>query len=161
YTAHLGSNDFQIARKSPEKLRDMMIPVYDNDYVVPKLITDGMPQRWQPWAAAGATSPWKTSADYKSFEAESTGGQPAWLRYEHILPNDQIWDDVKDGQRFTPPGPQLIGDFYAYNAGRMSPACETGPRDEAHWVGDLALACQLEVTKAKGAVTLELEKGGR
>src|SRR5262249_7892436 len=36
YTAPLGSRDFQIARKSPEKLRAMMIPVYDNDYVVPK-----------------------------------------------------------------------------------------------------------------------------
>ena len=53
YVAPLGSQNYQIARKPPEKLRETLQPVYNNDYVVPKLIEAGMPPRWQPWAAAG------------------------------------------------------------------------------------------------------------
>jgi signal peptidase I len=79
YTAPLGSDDFHIARKPPEKLRAMLQPVYDNDYELPKLIEAGVEPRWQPWVAGSEKSPWTASIDYKSFTAEGSRG-PAWLR---------------------------------------------------------------------------------
>ena len=58
----------------------MLQPVYDNDYVVPKMIEDGIQPRWQVWAAPGEATPWTTSADYKSFQAENSPQQSAWIR---------------------------------------------------------------------------------
>ncbi len=123
YVAPLGSDKFELARKPPEKLRETLQPVYDNNYVVPKLIQAGMPQRWQPWVAAGGSSPWKVSADYQSFSADGSQSGPAWLRYQHFLPDDAIWDAVQVGQPFQPPRPSLITDLYAYNNGDFPDNC--------------------------------------
>jgi signal peptidase I len=158
YTAPLGSKEFGITRKPPEKVRHMLQPVYDNDYVVPELIQAGVPPRWQPWTPVPGASPWKPSADFKSFEAESAAGPPAWLRYLNIVPNFDVWAAIENGRRFSPPKPERIDDFYAYNSGRMN----CGIRDDLdHWVGDLSLGCELSVTNNSGAVILELVKGGR
>jgi signal peptidase I len=159
YTAPLGSGEFNIARKPPEKVRHMLQPVYDNDYVVPELIEAGMPQRWQSWDVAPTSAAWKPSADYKSFEATSQSGPPSWLRYQNIVPDQRVWSEVGSSKRISPPQPSLIGDFYAYNAGQLS--CDPGFRDDSHWVGDLAVDCELTLTNNKGSVILELEKGGR
>jgi signal peptidase I len=160
YTAPLDSKDFQIARKSPEKLRSIMQPVYDNDYVLPRLIQAGMPPRWQPWAAPTTSSPWKTSEDFKSFQTDGSTPGRAWLRYEHILPSDTIWDDVIAGKPFRVPAPGLIRDFYAYNDGDFPDRCDSrGP--EPVWVGDIAVECTLTAKNAAGDLTLELVKGGR
>ncbi|HTQ40916.1 MAG TPA: signal peptidase I [Pirellulales bacterium] len=159
YTAPLGSENFQIARKPPEKLAAIMQPVYDNDNVIPKLIQAGLPPRWQPWAAPASASPWKTSADFKSFQTEGAS-QPAWLRYQNILPDDNLWDDVKAGRPFHAPSPSLIKDFYAYNDGDFPDNCDSPPPAEV-WVGDLALECTLTVKNTNGGVILELVKGGR
>jgi signal peptidase I len=45
-------HDFTIARKQrPGKLLAMLQPVYDNDYVLPKIIKLGWPARWAPLAS--------------------------------------------------------------------------------------------------------------
>src|SRR6185436_15214424 len=103
YTAALGSGEFHIARKPAEKVRHMLQPVYDNDYVVPELIEAGMPQRWQSWDVSPATAAWKASADYKSFEATSQSGPPSWLRYQNLVPDGRIWSEVGIGKRIAPP----------------------------------------------------------
>lgn len=164
YTAPLGSNDFQIARKPPEKLNAMLQPVYDNDFVAPELIKAGLPARWQPWNPV-----WKTNADFKSFSAENPLPGRAWLRYQHILPVGRSptrepyddWQAFLDGKPFAPPQPSLIDDFYAYNdADFTPPGCSRGPQEIQHWVGDLALDFQLDAKTDRGAITLELVKGG-
>jgi hypothetical protein len=137
----------------------MLQPVYDNNYVVPKLIEAGAQPRWQPWTVDLAASPWKPSSDYKSFKADGLGAGPVWLRYQNILPSAAIWDQVEQGHRVTSPQPTLISDDYAYNDGRTDPP--EPRRARAHWVGDLAVDCQLVVKEAKGNVILELVKGGR
>jgi signal peptidase I len=160
YVAPLGSDHFQIARKPPEKLCSMLQPVYDNDYAVPKLIQAGMPPCWQPWAAAGTASPWKTSGDFKSFTIDGSSTQRAWLRYQHLLPNEAIWQSVKQDKPFQPPPPTLIRDFYGYNDGIFPEGCDMPSLPDV-WVGDLGLDCQLNVKSTTGAVILELVKGGR
>ena len=159
YTAPLGSDDFQIARKPPEKVRAMLQPVYDNDYVLPKLIEAGVEPRWQPWASGGPKSPWTTSSDYKSFAAEGQAGGTAWLRYQHIVPTQEIWHEFENGIKVRSPSPTLIKDSYAYDAGDAD--CHTPRWVGYNPVGDLALDCQLNIKRAEGAVVLELVKGGR
>src|SRR5262245_4300217 len=122
YTAGPGSDDFRIMRKPPEKLRAMLQPVYDNDYVLAKLIEAGIEPRWRPWAAAGEASPWKTSADYKSFTVDGSAG-PAWLRYQNIQPTAAIWDQVEQGKHVTSPRPTLVRDDYAYDDGTTRGPC--------------------------------------
>jgi signal peptidase I len=160
YVAPLGSEKYEIARKPPEKLRETLQPVYNNDYVVPKLIQAGMPPRWQPWTAAGTASPWKVSDDLKSFSTNGSVSGRAWLRYQHLLPDNAIWNDVKQARAVQPPPPSLIQDSYAYNDGRFPPGCDMSPAPPA-WVGDLALDCTLNVKSPNVAVILELVKGGR
>jgi signal peptidase I len=159
YTAPLESNEFRIARKPPHKVRAMLQPVYDNDYVVPELIQAGMPPRWQPWAAPGQPNAWKPIADLKSFETDGQVPGQSWLRYQHILPTGAIWDAVDAGRPFTPPQPTTIKDFYAYNEGIFA-GCDQQMSDSPHWVGDLALEIRLQVKSGGGAVVLELVKAG-
>jgi signal peptidase I len=150
YTAPLDSHDFtrdaKIARKSPEKLRAMLQPVYDNDYAVPKMIESGTKPRWQPWVAPGQTSPWTTSADYKSFTAENSPPQMSWIRYQNI--------DPATGNA------TVVEDKYAYNDGDTTGCPQRSYEVDRHWVGDLALDVQLTVKEPRGSVILELVKGG-
>jgi signal peptidase I len=155
----LDSLDFQIVRKPPEKLKAMMQPVYDNDYVAPELLKAGVAPRWQPWAAGGV-GPWKPAEDQKSFEASGDSPGTQWLRYQHLLPDFNLWQDVLNGKKVRSPEPSLISDFYAYNDGGMSLGCDRQRAPDSYWVGDLALDCQLDVKNDKGAVILELVKGG-
>ncbi len=163
YTAPLGSDAFQIARKPPEKLRAMLQPVYDNDYVVPELIKAGLPAlatlerrlenqrrlqivlRRKSIARAGLAA----LSTHFAGRCAANGGQ-----YD-------VWQNYLDGKPFAAPGPSLIDDFYAYNdADFTPPGCSRGPQEIQHWVGDLSLDCQLEAKSDRGAVTLELVKGG-
>jgi len=159
YTAPLGSDDFQIARKPPEKLRAMLQPVYDNDYVQPKLIEAGLQPRWQPWAAGAEKNPWTTSSDYKSFTAEGQTRGTGWLRYQHFVPTQETWHEFENRLKVKSPSPTLIKDSYAYDAGEAD--CHPPRWVGENAVGDLALDCQLNVKQAVGAVVLELVKGGR
>jgi signal peptidase I len=168
YTSPLNESDFHIARKSPEKLRATLQPVYDNNFVVPELIKAGLAPRWQPWVARDGLSPWKVSADYKSFSVESPFAERMWLRYQHILPADiissarryNVWQDLRDSRPISSPPPQLITDFYAYNDGDFFGNDCRRPIPDPHWVGDLAVDCQADVKLNQGALTLELVKGG-
>ena len=80
------------------------------------------------------------------------------MRYQHLLPTNSIWQQVQAEKQVIPPAPSLIRDFYAFNAGTYS--CNTRGGDMSHWVGDLAVDCQIDVQNDQGALTLELVKGG-
>jgi signal peptidase I len=162
-------DDFTIARKErPEKLLAMLQPVYDNDYVLPKIIEAGWPARWQSWNAAGsgAQGAWVTSKDYRWFETDGRAAGETWIRYQHFVPPPYQWRYLENG-RLAPDGPpqrQLISDFCAYNTGRhanglMPDFDNTG----LHWVGDLAVQCTLEVLEApseSSQAIFELVEGG-
>ena len=159
FTAPTGSDQFQIARKSPEKVRAMLQPVYDNDYALPKLIEAGVRPRWQPWVGLGEKSNWTTSSDFKSFTADGSSTAPEWIRYQQIEPTEETWKRVVQNQHVTSPEPSLIYDDYAYNDGDDG-NCGY-PRGTPHPVGDLAVDLKLDVKNNQGAVILELVKGGR
>jgi signal peptidase I len=166
--ADLGDAGFQIARKSPSRLRAMLQLVYDTNYQSEALLQAGWPSRWQDWQSP--TNPtWQALDDGRRFQVDSMSDTEAWLRYRHLLPDQQSWHEiqrglvpsvVRDGQLRG----QLITDYYAYNDGieRASPFV-AGSRRQArglHWVGDLALEAVVEVQSDRGELLLDLVEGG-
>ena len=156
----------QIARKPPEKLLAMLQPVFDNDYM--PAIRQKKP--WPPrWSGAGWKS-WKaaTSADAAnkvdeaSFETDGKTPGETWLRYPHLVPSFDQWQQMANGGGLqTEVMPSLISDFVAYNTGQ---SLYTDPKPEAlglNWVGDLALQCTVQSQSAAGQTIVELVKGGR
>jgi signal peptidase I len=159
--------DFGIARKPPEKMLAMLQPVYDNDYVMPTLISQGWPARWRPWGKSSVA--WRTSADYRSFQTDGQGGE-AWLRYQHFAPTFQQWQYLGrgDGPGPNAPQPQLITDFTPYNTNRekwqLVDGLPSPPAPDVlglNWVGDLVLDCAVDVRSTSGTLLLDLVKGGR
>jgi signal peptidase I len=158
-----GEEEFKIARKPPEKLLAMLQPVYDNDLAPTITGKLGWPARWQP-LGGGGPGEW-TSADDASFSTSGEAAGETWLRYQHLVPSYAQWDDMLHRGAVRPGDavrPQLISDFTPYNTGRQG---EREPPDctsiGIHWVGDLAVQCNLEVQSESGEVVFELIKGGR
>jgi len=177
YVRKPGEAAFRIARKPAEKALAVMQVVYDNDYVLPKLLEQGWRPRWNG-DLQGAQATWQTpldekiskgeaapltSDDLKSFRTVGDVKDAAWLRYHHYVPSEQAWQFME--HTHLDPGqvehfckPQLITDFCEYNTNHTPPdVTYLG----LHWVGDLALECELtflERTDA-GEAVLQLNEG--
>lgn len=164
-----------ILRKSPEKQRELQIPVYHHDYASPALDAAGWPQRWGGVTRQSGELNWtdstagwthdKTSRAY-SITSDQCATEPQWLRYRHFAPTAADWRAVgrdKPGQ----PTPRLIGDFCGYNAvwGRDSSPLNSGiewsrPQDVetgAFWTSDLTVSGTVSVEAVDAAAELWLE----
>jgi signal peptidase I len=158
-----GGGRFHIVRKPPHKLSAMLQVVDDTRYRPAELTQVGWPSRWQDWSASGAPT-WRHRSDGQGFETDAPADGPAWLRYRHLVPRIEDWEDVADGRvpRRLADGQlqgQLITDYYAYNDSvegyRYAKAIGM------HWVGDLAVYAEgLDVQGDQGAVLLDLVEGG-
>ncbi len=188
YTKKTGEEDFFIERKPPAKVRAMLQPVYDNDYArgtgdsLGRLLDQGWPARWKGSGPEQAPGGWQT-ADHVSFRTDGSAEETAWLSYQHIVPSHEDWNYLAEGQ--LPPyvsqgespsvelqnNPQLITDFCGYNT---ATAVSNGgyyhapgrPRLEwrkmgMHWVGDLAVECEVEIAGNRGQVLFDLVEGGK
>jgi signal peptidase I len=169
----LGSNDnFMIARKTPEKQRLLQLLVHDNDAPARDLLKAGWPEAWSPLAG----SSWAEDSQARAFRVDPDPRNPdtiQWLRYTNYAPTAGDWNNVLAGGRIlTPPQPQEVRDFYAYNAkisaGEAALAVGRGKlpdpsyRDNGvTWVGDLTLTCSVELLEARGEVVFELIEGSR
>ncbi len=173
-----GQEQIAIAQKPPEKVLAMLQPVYDNDYVLPHLVRQGLPARWSPVSSTGRQSgPWRASEDLKSFYTEGTAQRDEWLHYRHAVPSYNDWQRLQSGAELAPGSVrgQLITDFAPYNTERTetrrraqnSPADPLGlgevPGPERlgwHWVGDLALECTVSADQGSGQFLMALVKAG-
>ena len=184
----LNSNDeFTIARKPPEKITAMMQAVHDSDFRPEVLAKAGWPARWQPMESetSGSWDVEKTTVEDGNAEVsrrsftvkKSSTNSPAWLRYHHYTPTEQDWADADEGE-VVPPPERLVTDFYGYNAfinNNVHSVDDTYEEsrdwkhadyesDEAyglHWVGDLVLEAEVDITGNEGALLLDLVEGGR
>ena len=161
--------DFEIARKPSTKLLAMLQPVFDNDLAT-SINALGWPARWRPLAAGDKAGQWN-SDDGVSFQSDGTAADEKWLRYQHLVPSYDQWQELLKRGALRPSDavkPQLVADFTAYNtAPRGGPGAvnEMGARPDPvalgiHWVGDLALQCNLDVQSDTGEVVFQLIKGG-
>lgn len=171
-----GAQDFAIQRKPHAKVQAMLQVVYDNDFALPMMIERGWPARWQSSEKQEQGS-WATIDEYRSFKIDGTAKHPVWLRYKHTPPAPDDWDLLDKGnltaEQVARIKPMLITDCYAYNGGldarvyRMdgdeAPHWSAQNPDWAglHWIGDLALECEVESLDGQGALTLELVEAGR
>lgn len=170
YVRKLGSQDpFKIPRKPPEKQRKLQIPVYDNDHPARELLNAGWPERW----TSDEGSEWSGDADQRTFRIDPNPLNPErshWLRYRHLVPSSEDWIHVQEHRPLKPPRPQLITDFYAYNA-KVSAQDALGNREPlpdldydslgVQWVGDLTVSCTVELLAAEGELQCELVEGER
>jgi len=183
-----GEQSFNIATKPPSKLSRMLQLVHDSKHIPQVVIDSGWPARWQVWpkSAAGQSDGWITDDGGRTF---SFGGGQGTIRYRHIVPEWDDWQEIMaqtpnfdssltntlDDERSTGQWKlgRLITDFYCYNAGASVPkdnsiGWEFDRRNEPddsklgmHWVGDLSVSCDVEVTSEQGHITLDLIEAGR
>ncbi len=165
YVRPRGADDFHLERRTPSKLRAMAQIVYDNDYVVDAMTEKGWPVRWHPWPATDAETEggWRSPDGSRSYEIDSSPDDVRWIGYQHFTPSINDWKMLAQGPLpdNVRPRPRLITDFYAYNTSVQRGDPEDQPQMLGlHWVGDLMLDCQLDVTRADGDALLELIEGG-
>lgn len=119
------------------------------------------------WDDAGETGTFSIGLD------QATGDAPRWIRYRHIVPSREDWEAASDGPlrpanreyffddaESMGPRPQLITDFCGYNTYTGGNGSTT---DDAYWIGDLTLSCEIEVLEVGSApeVIVELNEGVR
>ena len=156
------SEPFRILRKPPRHLRAMLIPVYDdrNRPIALRSLPD-----WQRWSPLEPDD-WTEDADDPGTFVASSGGDPdrtAWLRYQHLTPSQDQWDEIRRGRAPEPgPSPSLIGDFSSYNTNQVAEERRLPPIVEPHWVGDLHIEFDLEIESGSesGRVIVELIEAG-
>jgi signal peptidase I len=149
-----------IARKPPDRMRAMLQTVSDSRHVAAPLRDAGWPDAWSDWSSDTKKPRWTTDDGGRSF-ALTAAGEPASLRWRHVVPVD--WEP---GAPPPKPEPVLVGDFQPYNqdpryVGLHRSRDHGVMLDGGHWVGDLAVECILETTQPTGVVTFDLVKAGR
>ena len=111
----------------------------------------------------------------QSLSSRKAGTKDEWaeLRYRHLVPDPEQWEAIQDDRAAAAASlaPTLITDFYSYNTNMTADYSnlldEVQPTQESawmqpHWVGDLTLETNLEVTSVApdASVRLELVKAG-
>ncbi|MFO0916025.1 MAG: signal peptidase I [Pirellulales bacterium] len=161
YVRPAGSQEFAIARKPPHTQWHMLQLVHDTEYVAPELVQAKFPPRW----FAPADSGWTIAANQQSFTFE--GVAPVWLRYQHLLPHYEDWENASQGRSVNtvnPFLPELISDSAAYNSRRRANEPDDAILERqrgVHWVGDLGLHADVELLSPTGHLLLDLVEGGR
>lgn len=151
-----GRGTLAIARKPTAKVQAMLQTVYDNRYPLPEPWFSMFPARWAIGPQARGAG-WEVLDDGKRFQANGAGAEDTWVAYRHLTPSAQDWQVALKAKRPARPleiEPELITDFYAYNAGRQSDF------NHGNWVGDLSLDCRLKAQGNQGEALLALVEGG-
>lgn len=173
-----------IARKEPQKLARIAIPVQDTAYFSPQMRQAGLPPGWVPDGTLPDTSgehPWSKWRQPSSlWEVKAEGAEPArykltaasagqydWLRFRHFVPRQRDWELVKAGQPLPQdlvdhPG-HLVTDYYCYNDTKFVSATRWDwdrTRFGANWVGDLIMTADVKIGSATGRVAMDAVEGG-
>jgi signal peptidase I len=150
-----GAEPPHIARKPADRLLAMLQCVHDSRFVSPELRKAGWPLSWADWSKPDreAAAAWKTDDEGRSYTVACADAEAAaTLRYRHFLPNGEEWTAVLAGESLAGQArPRLIDDFQPYNAIATRP----------HWVGDLAVECELESRGPGGSLSLDLVEAGK
>jgi len=158
---------FEIARKPPAKVLAMLQVVDDTRHVPESMAKIDWHSKWQPWSPGEALREWRSCREDREGMTIAAGNDEQWFRYRHLIPDFNDWDAILDGSTKTmrPPGNnvgELITDFCAYNAFTTEDHLRMGViHSGTHWVGDLAIECNVEITSAEGVLILDLVEAGQ
>jgi len=158
---------FEIARKPPRKLLAMLQVVDDTRHVPSSMAKIDWHSRWQPWTAGAPLLEWRSCRADRDGLAIEAGADEQWFRYRHLVADFEDWEAILDGSTKTMRKPgndvgELITDFCAYNAFTTEDHLRLGVTHAGtHWVGDLAIECQVDITSADGVLLLDLVEAGQ
>jgi len=146
-----------ILRKPPAKIERLLQVVHDSEHTADDLVRAGWPS---PWQSAGNDKVWTTAVDQRSYRLEPSDDAVAWLNYRQ-LPYAEAWKLMERRKSITGLSKrgELITDFCGYNAFHLAREGISG--EGLHWVGDLALECEVNVTSPTGELWFDLIEGGR
>jgi signal peptidase I len=169
YFKSAGSGTFALARKTLRHQSAMQINVYDDRYRAKALAGKAEWQRWR-----GESEVWKLADSATSrYEAEGSP-KDEWsvLRYRHLVPDPEQWEAIQEDRALPREARStLITDFYSYNTNmseKYHNLLDDVQRDQEnawmqpHWVGDLTLEANLQLSKIDpdASIRLELVKAG-
>ena len=164
YTQGPQDPDYVMQRKPPEKVRAMAQVVHDNDHVSRTLVEEKWPLRWQSWPAGSEGAAWQASNEgaHLSLRRQGRGARVAALPAHRADRRQLVQLDRRRAIPARPPRPQLITDFYAFNARVLRREGDLMSYQLGlHWVGDLILDCDVTIEGDSGEVFFDLVKGGR
>ncbi len=175
--------EFKIERKPPSKVLSMRQLVHDTEYDPAELQAAGWPLRWN--APPGDSGKWKVDASIvgknvrQTYSVDATGDATSWLRYEHLVPTNEVWQTVTAAANGAG-GPKkeiyagqdrgqwrrLITDSNPYNGridrNRFQGSLQVDPTKQGlHWVGELMVEADVDIQSASGELILDLVEGGR
>ncbi len=162
--------------EDPNKQNAIQILVHDNEYQSPALVEAGWPSRWVARVRDAEREGWKDvdqgwrpnlEDNSFTFEPKEQPDQKIWLRYRHVVPTVQDWDDIEQGRPITPQE-RLISDFCGYNAvwgedshlGHRRSIESSRPENVetgSFWVGDLTVDFTVELSELGQQSQLEIE----
>jgi signal peptidase I len=179
----------EILRKVPSKQKRLQIAVYDNNFQESMLHKMGWPKRWAAvervapgvgaaqrdaldlapvggWTEASGT--WQESVEDRSFsiDAKKAAKSLSWLRYRHIVPTFDVWNEAVRGfqangpdaefdhQQRLVPHAQLISDFCGYNTYTGG---NGSTKDDPFWVRDITMSCTANITAVEEGADIAFE----
>ncbi|HEX5470410.1 MAG TPA: signal peptidase I, partial [Lacipirellulaceae bacterium] len=175
--------DYHIARKSPKKILAMRQLVHDTNYDPAELDRAGWPLRWHSPENSGGNA-WKLEKSIvgndvrQKYSADAPANADAWLRYENLVPNYDVWQEVIDAKQRGDSKPlfsdadrakyrRLIMDANPYD-GRvdrnrmMDMSLQVDPLKQGlQWVGDLMMEANVDIESKSGELLLDLVEGGK
>jgi signal peptidase I len=167
YARKSDSEPFQIQRKQdPQKQLDTQILVYDDRTPPTPLLKAGGQERWSPainqpanrnsggWPAA--ENAWTPNPETRTYSVAAPPGPPQWLRYRHLIPTAEQWNEAAESRDLSSPLlPHIVTDFCGFNA--------EDENQELYWTNDLTLEFNLELLEVRenARLILELEEGFR
>lgn len=151
-------------KEDAEKQRDIQLLVYDDNLPARELLAAGVPERWAPaeFVESNKTvggwprteNAWIPDGENRTYTVDASGTTPHWLRYRHLVPGQQVWNDARSGSELqeSPPA-RLIADYCAFN----------DDDDEVYWVNDLTLEFEVTIDTVtdEGQLVVELVEGFR
>jgi signal peptidase I len=144
------AGQFKILRKPPAQILSMKRIVYDNDHQSDSL-AGVVPPRWQgeaTWTVNDAKQP-------TVFRQNADAANDSWLRYRQYA----VEHGPGRAEPQSPFTPEYITNVLGYNMAELRTPPPNHTDDNQHWVGDLILECNVDVTTAQGELILELSKG--
>ena len=182
------ADGFQILAKPADKVLSMRQLVHDTEYEPAELYAAGWPLRWQPSPAENGGWNVEATVDgtnvHQKYSVDHSDDSEAWIRYEHRVPDYDVWRRLTQLNADTPAGQEprfsaaelsargsrLITDANPYN-GRLGRSTVNQRailnleidswKQGLHWVGDLTVEADVKVEEARGELLLDLVEGGR
>lgn len=168
------SDSFTIARKPPAKILAMLQAIDDTKHIPAALVDVKWPSRWQPWKPNWLPKEWRTCGEDREGLRIQASDEETWYRYRHLVPRSEDWEAIENRElpgvaRVADDVGHLITDFCAYNAYTTEQQrryqFQTADVERhymgMHWVGDLAVECEVDIQSASGLLLLDLVESGQ